>query len=74
MPGYAFIIGAKAVATACAARGLDDGDILVIVKASNTPTSDNPSADIMVFDADHEDDADCVATWSGDCRKLLSEA
>jgi hypothetical protein len=61
MPSYAFVIGAKAAASACAAKGLNDGDLLVIVKASNHPPSDNPRADIMVFDHQHEEDADCVA-------------
>jgi hypothetical protein len=61
MPQYTFLIGATALATTSAARGTEDGDIILIVKASTNQPSSNPEAEALVFASAQQAAADAIS-------------
>jgi hypothetical protein len=61
MPQYTFLIGATALATTSAARGTEDGDIILIVKASTNQPSSNPEAEALVFTSAQQAAADAIS-------------
>jgi hypothetical protein len=61
MPLYTFRVGASVTTSEYAARGIQDGDIIIVTKNATPQPDSNPSAEFMVFDTQHSADADAVA-------------